>query len=443
MVLLALADHVNVDDDTNVCWPSVRLLARKTGSSRSTVQRAIRELRALGLVRVVRRYRANRSQSSNGYRVMLSELQRRELAAAQAKAQAEIEELDALFESAYPSVAVPVPGPGTGPDAEGSVGVPAEGSVGVPAASGTVQSEGLNIEDLQAGGGCQPDTGGVSHRHPPGVSGPVGPNRQGTVMGEAARERATATTPDTVWSSTARPAPEPVASVDAPQEPSTRTSEPRLDESPNESGEQPVIVDDTTGLDAQRPEPTPPPAAAGAAAPAVSDLVTTAAAQAQTPPAPTATVLEPDPARRETWRCARHLAVPDPHDRPCGGCGAVRRRMQAQAAQQATEAAQKRSEAAQHARQRIAGCTECDDYGHVIDPDDPAGGPCYPALFCDHSTPAATRAARQTQRLAAQAAITQQTYQRSPATLEFLAQVRAGLPQRDLRRARRNPKAWR
>ncbi|WP_224392868.1 helix-turn-helix domain-containing protein [Pseudonocardia sp. ICBG1293] len=152
MVLLALADHVNADDGRNVCWPSVRLLARKTGSSRSTVQRAIRELRELELLQVVRRFRPNRSQRSNGYRVMLSELQRRELAAAQAKAQTEAEELEALFEREYPSC--------SGADPALEAAAAAEVSAVAAVGSGTLQAEGLIGEDLQVRGGVSLTRGG-------------------------------------------------------------------------------------------------------------------------------------------------------------------------------------------------------------------------------------------------------------------------------------------
>ncbi len=75
--------------------------------------------------------------------------------------------------------------------------------------------------------------------------------------------------------------------------------------------------------------PTPTPATGAAPAPAPA-----------APSEPPSSAVVPAPARRDTWRCARHLAAPDPLDRPCGGCGAVRKRMQAHEAQQATEAAQ-------------------------------------------------------------------------------------------------------
>ena len=184
---------------------------------------------------------------------------------------------------------------------------------------------------------------------------------------------------------------------------------------------------------------------------AVSDLVTTAAAQAHTPPAPAELVpgparLLPDPARRETWLCPRHLAHPDPRDRPCGGCGTVRKRMQAQEAREAASTAQRRAQAAQQARQRIAACAECDEYGQVVDP---ATGDYPPlALKCDHVTPAADRIARQARHLAAQAAADAQARQISPDTRALIESTRARLIARTgtpatTGRRRLNPKTWR
>ncbi|WP_226358710.1 hypothetical protein [Pseudonocardia sp. ICBG601] len=167
-----------------------------------------------------------------------------------------------------------------------------------------------------------------------------------------------------------------------------------------------------------------------------------------TEPAPSAAVLEPDPARRETWRCARHLAAPDPHDGPCGGCGAVRKRMQAQEARQATEAAQKRSEAAQRARSERDACPECDEYGYVLDPYDPAGGSYDPPLRCHHDRPATDRITDDEHRRATQAAAAQ-PYQRSAATRALIESTRAHLltrtstPSTTGHRRRLNPKAWR
>ncbi len=186
-------------------------------------------------------------------------------------------------------------------------------------------------------------------------------------------------------------------------------------------------------------------------APAPTPTPTPAASAPTEPTEPTPSAAVPDPARRDTWRCARHLAAPDPHDRPCGGCGTVRKRMQAQETQQATEAAQKRSEAAQHARRQIADCTECDEYGYVLDPHDPAGGSYDPPLRCHHDRPATDRITEDEQRRATQAAAAQ-PYQRSAATLALIESTRVHLLNRTSTRTstpattgrrRLNPKAWR
>jgi hypothetical protein len=52
LVLLALAD--NASDDNRCAWPSIETLARKTCLSERSVQRALRDLEADGLLRIVR-----------------------------------------------------------------------------------------------------------------------------------------------------------------------------------------------------------------------------------------------------------------------------------------------------------------------------------------------------------------------------------------------------
>lgn len=64
IVLLALADHAK---DSGECWPGIKSIAGKTGTSRSTVKRAIRDLQCMGLLRIERRKRRNGSWSSNRY----------------------------------------------------------------------------------------------------------------------------------------------------------------------------------------------------------------------------------------------------------------------------------------------------------------------------------------------------------------------------------------
>ena len=51
-VLVALADHA---DSEGICWPSVALLAKKTGLSCRQIQRHLKALRACGEIEVVAR----------------------------------------------------------------------------------------------------------------------------------------------------------------------------------------------------------------------------------------------------------------------------------------------------------------------------------------------------------------------------------------------------
>lgn len=60
------ADPFNDPDKTErrtdgrvVCWPSVQDLARRTGQSRSTVQRQLKELEKLGMIEIQRRWVRN------------------------------------------------------------------------------------------------------------------------------------------------------------------------------------------------------------------------------------------------------------------------------------------------------------------------------------------------------------------------------------------------
>ncbi|OLM09489.1 hypothetical protein Ae706Ps2_6387 [Pseudonocardia sp. Ae706_Ps2] len=404
-VLLAIADHAS---ERGLCFPAVMSVARKTGLSRATVFRSLNDLEREGVLRRARRRRRNGAWTSNGYWIQVEVLQTRDRA--RLRAQLEVDTLEELFGIAPPADRL---ASGVASEAVGGAG---GGAVELAVAAGLAGPSGTGL-----GGGAadlpEPvfpqltppshgETGPVSRCDPTGVSPPVAWNHQVTVTGEVARASAPATGTAADRSGTARPDPERVTPGDVPQEPSTRT--PR----PGDRG--------------------------------LSDLVTTAAAQAHTPPAPAELV--PDPERRGTWLCPRHLAHPDPHDRPCGGCGTVRKRMQAQEAQQAATAAQRRSEAAQQARQRIAGCAECDEYGQVVDP---ATGDYPPlALKCDHVTPAADRIARQARHLAAQAATDAQARQISPATRALIESTRARLIARTSTNAptgrrRLNPKTWR
>lgn len=53
-----------------VCWPGVRTIAEELDLSRSTVQRALRDLERTGWLDTAPRYRENGSSSSNCYRVL-------------------------------------------------------------------------------------------------------------------------------------------------------------------------------------------------------------------------------------------------------------------------------------------------------------------------------------------------------------------------------------
>jgi DNA-binding transcriptional MocR family regulator len=72
VVLLKIAD--NCDDDGCNAWPSVTTLARYCRCSESTVQRALRELEALGELEVAQQMggpRAGSRYATNLYRVLL------------------------------------------------------------------------------------------------------------------------------------------------------------------------------------------------------------------------------------------------------------------------------------------------------------------------------------------------------------------------------------
>lgn len=66
-VLIALADHANMDDE---CWPSHATLANDTGLARSTVIKALAALRAQGLIEWHNRYQKAGDKSSNLYRLL-------------------------------------------------------------------------------------------------------------------------------------------------------------------------------------------------------------------------------------------------------------------------------------------------------------------------------------------------------------------------------------
>jgi len=66
LVPMALADEA---DDSGFCFPGHRRIAMKCSISERTVRRMLGELEAAGHLSVEARYRRDRSQSSNGYRL--------------------------------------------------------------------------------------------------------------------------------------------------------------------------------------------------------------------------------------------------------------------------------------------------------------------------------------------------------------------------------------
>ena len=65
LVLLALADHINVD---GFCWPRQEILAKKTRLKRPTINRIIKEMAEMGILEIIpRRDEFNRPRS-NHYR---------------------------------------------------------------------------------------------------------------------------------------------------------------------------------------------------------------------------------------------------------------------------------------------------------------------------------------------------------------------------------------
>ena len=62
-----LCDRINKE---GICWPGINTIARDLNRSRSTIKRAIRELRALGLIETEQRYRPNGGKTSLKYKVI-------------------------------------------------------------------------------------------------------------------------------------------------------------------------------------------------------------------------------------------------------------------------------------------------------------------------------------------------------------------------------------
>lgn len=63
-VYIYLKSRANKD---SYCWPAIRTMGRDLNLSRSTIQRALRELEATGWIKKELRHRENGSSTSNGY----------------------------------------------------------------------------------------------------------------------------------------------------------------------------------------------------------------------------------------------------------------------------------------------------------------------------------------------------------------------------------------
>ena len=72
-VLIALCDYSNKEKNFE-CYPSHRTLAERTGSSVSTVQRAVKELHKLELITLRHRYKTIERYSSNIYKINIRKL---------------------------------------------------------------------------------------------------------------------------------------------------------------------------------------------------------------------------------------------------------------------------------------------------------------------------------------------------------------------------------
>ena len=69
----AVTVYMYLKDRTNkegICWPAIRTMAKDLHLSRSTVQRALRELDSTGWIAKELRFRENGSSTSNCYRLV-------------------------------------------------------------------------------------------------------------------------------------------------------------------------------------------------------------------------------------------------------------------------------------------------------------------------------------------------------------------------------------
>ena len=68
----AVAVYLYLDDRANKkgeCWPSVKTMAEELKMSKSTIRRAIKDLRKEGLIETEQRYRKNGGKSSLCYKL--------------------------------------------------------------------------------------------------------------------------------------------------------------------------------------------------------------------------------------------------------------------------------------------------------------------------------------------------------------------------------------
>lgn len=67
-VLVVLADYA---DEANSCYPGQTLIARRTGSSVSTVHRSLKRLETGGWIQRVKRWKGDGTRSSDRYELKL------------------------------------------------------------------------------------------------------------------------------------------------------------------------------------------------------------------------------------------------------------------------------------------------------------------------------------------------------------------------------------
>lgn len=70
VVLLSLADKAS--DTGENCWPSIKLISKECCISERSVQRHLKTLEAQGFIKINIRFRDNKSQTSNSYKLNIS-----------------------------------------------------------------------------------------------------------------------------------------------------------------------------------------------------------------------------------------------------------------------------------------------------------------------------------------------------------------------------------